>query len=153
VALATALVATVIAGGRTGAPPPGSERLTSIESNRYAYWRAAAGAFTERPVTGTGSGGYSTEWLQRRELAESVRDAHSLYLETLAELGLVGALALAALLGGVAAAVRRESDVAAAALATWAVHAGVDWDWEMPALTLVAVLLAGAVIARAAPRP
>jgi O-antigen ligase len=146
VALATALVVTVVAGG--GA----SDRLTSIQSNRYAYWRAAVGAFTERPLHGTGSGGFSTEWLQRREFAESVRDAHSLYLETLAELGLVGALALAALLGGVTACVRRDSAVAAAALATWAVHAGVDWDWEMPALTLVAVLLAGAVIARAAPR-
>jgi hypothetical protein len=27
------------------------------------------------------------------------------------------------------------------------VHAGVDWDWEMPALTLVAVLLAGMLLA------
>ena len=35
------------------------------------------------------------EWLQRREIAEGVRDAHSLYLETAAELGLVGLLALA----------------------------------------------------------
>jgi hypothetical protein len=38
---------------------------------------------------------------------------------------------------------------AIAGLATWAVHAGVDWDWEMPALTLVAVLLAGLLLAAA----
>jgi len=27
------------------------------------------------------------------------------------------------------------------------VHAGLDWDWEMPAVSLVALLLAGALIA------
>jgi hypothetical protein len=77
-----------------------------------------------------------------------VRDAHSLYLETLAELGIVGFLAVLALFGGVAACVRDQAAIGAG-LAAWAVHAGVDWDWEMPALTLVAVLLAGAAIARA----
>jgi hypothetical protein len=35
----------------------------------------------------------------------------------------------------------------AAALAAWAFHAGLDWDWEMPALTLVAIVLAGHVMA------
>ena len=89
-----------------------------------------------------------------RTHAESVRDAHSLYLETAAELGLVGLAALLALLGGVAAAARRaRAPAATAALAAWAVHAGVDWDWELPALTLVAVLLAGRVIAAAEPEP
>jgi hypothetical protein len=42
---------------------------------------------------------------------------------------------------------------AIAALAAWAVHAGVDWDWEMPALTLVAVLLAGMLLAAAEDEP
>ena len=35
----------------------------------------------------------------------------------------------------------------AAAFAAWALHAGLDWTWEMPALTLVALLLAGALLA------
>ena len=38
-----------------------------------------------------------------------------------------------------------------AVLAAWTAHSAVDWDWEMPALTLIAVLLAGVVIARADP--
>ncbi len=153
IALAAALATTVVAAahsGRNGAPE-GSNRLTSTQSNRYAYWRVALDTFADNPLKGVGSGGYRVEWLQRREFAETVRDAHSLYLETAAELGVIGLLALAALFGGVAACVRGEA-AAGAALATWAVHAGVDWDWEMPALTLVAVLLAGAVIARAARR-
>ena len=33
-----------------------------------------------------------------------------------------------------------------AALAAYALHAGVDWDWELPALTLVALVLAGLVL-------
>ena len=37
----------------------------------------------------------------------------------------------------------------AAALLAWALHAGLDWDWEMPALTLVAVLCAGLLLAAA----
>jgi O-antigen ligase len=147
--------AIVAAGIHERHPAPASgatpQRLGSIESNRYAYWRVGLGAFADHPVNGVGSGGYRVEWLQRRDFAETVRDAHSLYVETAAELGIVGLLALATLFGGVAAAVRHEA-VAGAALAAWAVHAGVDWDWEMPALTLVAVLLAGGAIARAAPR-
>jgi hypothetical protein len=153
VALAAALAVTVVAAahsGRSGAPQ-GTSRLTSVETNRYAYWRVALDTFADHPLRGVGSAGYRVEWLQRRDFAEIVRDAHSLYFETAAELGLIGVLALAALLGGVAAAVRTDA-AAGAALAAWAVHAGVDWDWEMPALTLVALLLAGAAIARAAPR-
>jgi hypothetical protein len=149
IALAAALAVTVIAAahsGRTGAPT-GTARLASVESNRYAYWRVALDTFADHPLRGVGTGGFRVEWLQRREFAETVRDAHSLYLETPAELGIVGFLALLALFGGVAACVRDQAAIGAA-LAAWAVHAGVDWDWEMPALTLVAVLLAGAAIAR-----
>ena len=36
----------------------------------------------------------------------------------------------------------REAAGAIAALVAYAVHAGLDWDWEMPALTLVALVLA-----------
>ena len=94
---------------------------------------------------------------------ETVRDAHSLELETFAELGLVGVALLAALLAGVGLSARAAHRVdpalaagPAAALTAWAVHCAIDWDWEMPALTLVAVVLAGALLAgadvRALPR-
>jgi hypothetical protein len=152
VALAAALAVTVVAAAHGGGgAPQGTSRLTSVETNRYAYWRVALDTFADHPLRGVGSAGYRVEWLRRRDFAEIVRDAHSLYFETAAELGMIGILALAALFGGVAAAVRTDA-AAGAALAAWAVHAGVDWDWEMPALTLVAVLLAGAAIARASPR-
>ena len=134
--------------GATGA------RLGSIDSNRYSYWRVALGTFADHPVQGIGSGGFVVDWLQERDVLDPTREPHSLYLGTLAELGLVGLAALLAFLGGIAAAARRlwRSDPGlaagpAAAFAVWVAHAGLDWDWEMPAVTLVALALAGALVA------
>ena len=120
--------------------------------NRYDYWRVAAGTFADHPLKGIGTGSFRVEWLLHRDRDESVRDAHSLYLETAAELGVIGLAALAALFGGVIAAARRARlPAASAALAAYAVHAGIDWDWELPGLTLFAVLLAGRLLAASEP--
>ena len=160
-ALLVALAVSVIAATRAEhhAPAPTGAtagRLVSAQSNRYEYWKVALRTFAHHPVAGAGSAAFRVEWLAHRPFRESVRDAHSLYLETLAELGLAGFAALLALLGGVAAAARRalraEGAAAAgavAAAATWAAHAGLDWDWEMPALTLVALVLAARLLAAA----
>ena len=151
--VATAAVAAVEEDG----PASGATaaRLASTGSNRYDYWAVAAGAFADQPLRGTGAGGFAVAWRRERTVAEGARDAHSLYVETAAELGLVGVLLLAAAFGGVVASARHVPAPAlagpAAALAAWALHAGLDWDWELPALTLVAVLLAGALMAAAEP--
>jgi hypothetical protein len=46
--------------------------------------------------------------------------------------------------------VRRRGDpisaMAGAAFAVFAVHAGLDWDWEMPVVTLAALACAGAAL-------
>jgi hypothetical protein len=140
-----------------GADP---ERLRSLDSNRYSYWRVALDTFTERPLQGIGSGAFVVEWFQQRDVDDPTREPHSLYLGALAELGLVGFAALMAFLGGVSAAARelwrRDPALATgplAALVLWAAHAGIDWDWEMPALSLVALALAGALVAWAAMLP
>ena len=157
--LALALVATAVAvsrverqGGRDS-PEATPGRLASVQSNRYAYWKVALRTFGDHPLIGVGSGGFQAEWLRERPFREPVRDAHSLYLETLAELGLVGFALLALLIGSVAVTAREAGP--AAALAAWALHAGADWDWELPALSLVAIVLAGLVLTspgrRAAP--
>jgi O-antigen ligase len=113
----------------------------SVQSNRYAYWKVAVRVFADHPVAGVGSGGFAVEWLKRRPFAEGVRDAHSLYLETLAELGLVGAACLAVLIAGVVLACRGGPPAAVAGVVAFGLHAGLDWDWEMPALSLCALLL------------
>jgi O-antigen ligase len=89
---------------------------------------------------------------------EPVRDAHSLYLETAAELGIAGAVLLGLLIYGIVAAareaVRRERELVAGAVAgvsLFAVHAAIDWDWELPAVALPAIVLAGMLLCRAGP--
>jgi hypothetical protein len=129
-------------------------RLGSVDSNRYAYWRVALGTFADHPLQGIGSGGFVVDWLHERDVLDPTREPHSFYLGTLAELGLVGFVALLAFVGAVAVAARRlwraAPGLAAgpiAGLTVWAVHAGLDWDWEMPAVTLVALALASALVA------
>jgi len=132
-----------------------AQRLASTGSNRYAYWRVAFHTWADRPLRGAGAASFRVQWLRNRPFRESVRDAHSLYFETLAELGIVGFVLLCALLAGVLLAARKVLAIdpalaagPAAGLVVWAVHAGVDWDWEMPALTLVAVTLAGLLLSQ-----
>jgi hypothetical protein len=138
----------------------GAERLASAGSNRFEYWEAAVKAFGDDPAVGGGAGSFAVSWLEHREIDETVRDAHSLELETAAELGLIGLALLLLALGGVAAAARRvareDPGLAAgpaAALAVWAAHSAIDWDWELPALTLVAAVLAGMLLARSQAGP
>jgi tetratricopeptide (TPR) repeat protein len=110
--------------------------------------------FEAHPWLGSGAGTYELAWLQRRPYVGQVRDAHNLYLETLAELGPVGlALLLAALCTPLFAALaaRRQVLVPAAfgAYVAFLAHAAVDWDWEIPAVTLAAVFCAAAMLVAA----
>jgi O-antigen ligase len=136
-----------------GPAPTGAraERLGSLQSNRWDYWRVALSAAVHNPLVGVGAGGFRVEWRRERDIRDPASDAHSIYLETAAELGLAGLLALAAMIVGVVLSARRVPGPvvagAAGALAVWAVHAGLDWDWEMPAVTLPALMLAGLVCA------
>ena len=131
-------------------------RLSDVGTHRLSYWRVAVDVAADHPIAGAGPGAFAVEWLRRRTIDERVRNAHSLELQTLADLGLVGLALLAGVLTATALAARRvlgadralAAGPAAAAL-TWALHAGLDWDWEMPAVTLVAVALAGLLLCRA----
>jgi hypothetical protein len=122
-----------------------SQRLFSLSgSSRSEYWRVAWREYEAHPWLGAGAGSYQRFWLRHRREALPVLDAHSLYLETLAELGPFGLVlllcALAVPLGAVRAA--RRHPLASAALGAYVaylVQAGIDWDWEMPAVTLAAI--------------
>jgi hypothetical protein len=132
----------------------GSSRLVSLQSNRYAYWRVALRAFGQEPLRGAGAGGWAVDWLRWRPFAEGAQDAHSLELQTAAELGVVGLALLAAFLAGVGVAARAAYRIAPGAAAgaiagcvVWLAHSPLDWDWEMPAVTLIAIVLAGSLLA------
>jgi O-antigen ligase len=137
-----------------------ASRVTTLKTYRGDYWRVALGSFADHPVAGVGTGSFHVEWWRERHSDQFAFDAHSLYLETLAELGAVGGLLLGGFIVTVVLGLRRRwralpddplLAAAAGVLAAFAVHAGLDWDWEMPAVTLVALILAAAALQRPAP--
>jgi O-antigen ligase len=160
VLICAGLAAAIILGAKestastTQALAGGSSRLATLQSDRFDYWRVALRAFRTEPLRGVGAGNWNVYWLRWRTISEGAQDAHSLPLQVLAELGILGLAALLAFFVGVglsaARALRRAGPVAAgptAALITYLIHAPLDWDWQMPAVTLVAIALAGTVIA------
>jgi O-antigen ligase len=136
------------------ASPDLNRRLFTLASPRKTVWHTAWRDVEAHPLLGSGAGTFERFWLRHRTNGGKVRDAHSLYLETLAELGPVGLLLLVVVLAmPVVAAIRvrrrRLVPLALAAYSAFLLHAGVDWDWEVPAVTL-AGLFCGASILLAA---
>lgn len=144
----------------------GVERLSSLTgSSRYQFWQSALDANATEPWRGIGPGTYEF-WFARdvdQEAAEGlfVRDAHSLYLETLAELGIIGLVLIGGFVGFVlvTGAVRAfrldKSEPMAALLAAatagavaFAVAAALDWAWELTILPVCFLLLAAAILGR-----
>src|SRR5206468_6783909 len=116
--------------------------LTISGSHRYQFWQAAVGAWESRPWRGIGPGTFEFWWAAHNSLSEFARNAHSLYFETLAELGLVGlALVCAIFVGTLAAGSRAVVRACASAskpalaaavagLAGFVAAAGFDWVWQ-----------------------
>lgn len=120
------------------------DRLLAVGNNgRIGHWEVALKAYRENRLRGDGAGTYALRWEKDRTTTFQAEDGHSLYVEVLGELGLVGiallAIALLLVLGGFARLARGPDRMIGAALLaaglTWALHAGVDWQWEMPAVT------------------
>ena len=85
----------------------GPRRLGPTASSRGAYWRAAIHVFEDHPVAGAGAGTFAVTSLRYRESAHVSRHAHGYFVQTLADLGLVGlALSLIALAAWLLAALR-----------------------------------------------
>ena len=135
----------------SGATGDLNHRLFTLRSNgRIDYWDASWQQNHAHPLLGEGAGSFEQYWLRERSYPSQVRDAHGLYAESLGELGWVGLILIVLTLGlPLAAGVRARRNPlvpgAVGALTAYVAHAGVDWDWEMPAVTLVA-LASGAVL-------
>jgi len=121
---------------------------------RASYYRVAwHDEYVPHPALGTGAGTFALYWARSGHVASrgGALDVHSLYLETLAELGPVGlVLLLAALLLPLRAALARgrvaQAPAVAAAYVAFLVHAGLDWDWEMPVVVVTALCCAAALV-------
>ncbi len=134
-------------------------RFGTVSGNgRYDYWKAAIHATGGHVLGGAGPGTYQLLWLPRAPYFSYVENAHSLYFETLAELGVVGLALLVGffvlVVGSAVALVARSRDEqrvrasgAAAALTAFVVSAAFDWIWQVPALPVAFLLLGAAVVA------
>ncbi len=136
-----------------------NDRLLSLSGNgRSDLWRVAIDEFQKHPLAGAGAGSYERIWLQSPRSNFFVRDAHSLYLETLAELGVIGLLIVVVLLtsplfAAVVGRHERGTSVAVGAYVAYVVHAAADWDWELGGVTALALAVGGALVASSFRRP
>jgi tetratricopeptide (TPR) repeat protein len=140
-------------------------RLESFSSNgRWPLWKVALEENSSAPLTGRGAGSFEGWWAQHREgQLGFVEDAHSLYLEALAELGLVGFALLVAFLAWVfiaggrryrRAARQRRTQLAAAlaGCAAFCLGSAYDWLWQIAVLPIAFLLLAS-ILVSAGERP
>jgi hypothetical protein len=123
-------------------------------SERAHYWGVALHEARVNPVLGSGAGTFVDWWLRNRPVPQSALEAHSLYLETLAELGPVGLVLLLVALGApLAAAWRLRNDrfgpASIAALAAFDIAAAVDFHWDLAAVTAPVIALAAAAAVHA----
>jgi tetratricopeptide (TPR) repeat protein len=141
------------------APISGSlnARLVNLSSDyRLDYWSAAWYEVRAHPVLGGGGNEYRRYWLRHRPTSSGVLNAHSLYLETLADLGPIGLLLLSVGLAMplVAAARARAAPLVPAATGAYVAflaHAGIEWDWQLPVVVLSSLACGAALVLSARP--
>ena len=127
-------------------------RLFSVGGNgRVTQWKVAWNEVKAHPVAGSGARTYEIYWNRLRPNTGHIRDVHNLYLQVLAELGIVGlVLLVAALAVPLVTGVRwRRQPYLAGALGLYVaylLHAIVDWDWEITGVMLP-FLICAAVLA------
>ena len=145
---------------------PGSTRFLSGGGYRYDYWRVAWVEFKDSPLRGQGAGNYDDLYFVERRTTEDIRQPHSLEMQTLAELGLVGMLFLLLFVGAVVAGLWRQSRrarqlperrmvavAAGGAFVAWLAHTSVDWLHNIPGVTGIALCAAVALVSPWARRP
>jgi O-antigen ligase len=124
--------------------------LLGHRNDRVAYWRVAAQDLRSHVVVGSGAGTYAAYWSRHPQRAYfAPLHAHSVYLETGAELGAVGLALLLAMFALPLSAIGSRDPIrlgAACGFLAFVLHAGVDWDWEMPVVTAAALYLAAVLV-------
>lgn len=140
-------------------PNTPEQRFSDFGSaGRHDFYRVAIDTLEDKPALGSGAGTYQFEWAQRRSTDQAVHNAHSLYLESFAELGLIGGLLVLAMVATLLwtgfAAWRAAPDpqrdrygALFAVTLAFAVGAGLDWFWELAGLGAVFFLASGVLVA------
>ncbi len=123
---------------------------------RLNFWRAGLEIFRDHPVFGTGPGTFgAVHAAYQRDVRYYARDAHSLYVQAMAEMGAPGLAALAALLAAVGNAWRQTLRAARGkeeyplivglglGVVAFFLHSAIDMDWMFPAVPAMAFGLIG----------
>jgi hypothetical protein len=181
VAGAVIVLVAIVAAGASGAlserwesfksatgldPNSQGTQLTDVSARgRYQFWAGAVDAWESKPVLGIGPGTYEFWWAQHGDPDASifVVNAHSLYLEALAELGPIGfllicAFVIVALVAGARLAWRStlgdrpELAAAVGACFVFAAAAAVDWVWQLAAIPAAFLVLAAVAVGGVARR-
>jgi O-antigen ligase len=164
VGLIAVIIAAVLFGGSAWdkftstdlATPSGLAEASS--RGRIQFWEVALEGFSEKPVLGHGAGTYQFAWDQLRPIDMPNTQAHSLYLQALDELGIVGGvLALGMVLAMLwigftawRAAGGRERELFAAMLGValaFAVGIAYDWFWQLAMVGSVFFMATGILVA------
>ena len=142
----------------SGASGVNAQRLTGVSGNgRYQYWKSTLDENATNPLIGTGPGTFQYWWSQHATIPNFVRNAHSLYFETLGEAGIVGLVLIVSFVlfpvvvgirSALRAGLRRRALLAGAvaSCAAFVVAAGSDWIWQIPVIPVVFLFLASAIL-------
>jgi hypothetical protein len=136
-----------------------SRLVSSNSGNRWVWWKEAAGAWSDKPLHGWGAGSFAVTHKMYRDVELNVTQPHNMPLQFLAETGIVGTLLVSGAIGFLlfcaldrlrAMPNGRERDLGAALFAgaiAWLVHGLVDWDWDIPGVTVPVLLFLGVLAA------
>lgn len=127
---------------------------------RYTLWKVAVKDFVSHPLLGVGTQNYEATYYRLRDhRAGNVLQPHSLPLEVLAERGIVGALLFfgflaVCLAGGFRKRFGRldpeekaQFGAALAAVSYWFIHSSDEWFWQLPAVTVPAMIYLATLVA------
>lgn len=143
---------------------PTNNRYASLTTTtRYDFWRVAWDAFRDHPARGLGAGNFAVVFPARRRTPEYVRNPHSVEVQVLSELGVVGGVLLLGFVGAASwSVVRRRAPtlagadltvlvVGAGVFSVWLVHTSIDWLHNLPGVTGMALLGLALLVVRPQP--
>ena len=151
--VAVAVTVVVVAAALAVIGASRNDDLVSLAgTGRGEWWRIATEMVADEPLLGTGAGSFEARFVRDGSLGLPARDAHNLYLETVAELGPLGLALLLAVVAVPLTAIPRARQsaigpAAASAFVAYLLQAALDWNWEIPVATVPALFCAAVLVA------
>ena len=137
-----------------------SRYLSASGTGRFTLWQVAWKDFAASPIFGVGAQNWEATYYELREQPGGfARQPHSLPLEVLSERGLVGGMLLFGFVGVCVVSGmwqrytqfqsegKAQAGALVAAIAYWFVHSSVEWFWQIPAVTMPAILFLALLVA------